>query len=220
MNGILGKKLGMTNIFNEGGGFIPVTLIEAGPCSVLDAKTKDKAGYAAVVLGYGDIKPSKVNNSQKKQFDKLKISPRRVVRELRHDEAMPEVKPGDTVNVSIFKAGDFVDVTGTNIGKGFQGGMKRWNWRGGESGHGSMFHRRVGSVGASSYPSRVHKGKTMPGHMGSRRNTIQNLKVVSVEEEKNLLAVMGSVPGHAGGYLVIRHAKKKPRKTEKKEAKK
>lgn len=209
MNGILGKKIGMTNIFSESGRFIPVTLIEAGPCSVLNTKTKDFAGYQAVALGYGEIKPSKVNNPQKKQFAKWKISPKKVIRELRHDEALPEVKSGDIINVSIFKTGDFVDITGTNIGKGFQGGMKRWHWRGGESGHGSMFHRRVGSVGASSYPSRVHKGKTMPGHMGSRRNTIQNLKVVSVEEEKNLLVVMGSVPGHEGGLLIIKHAKKK-----------
>lgn len=123
---------------------------------------------------------------------------------------------GEKAKVGMFKTGNYVDVTGTSIGKGFQGGMKRWNWRGGESGHGSMFHRAVGSIGASSFPSRVHKGKTMPGHMGNRKTTTQNLKIIVVEEEKNILAVKGAVPGHKNGSVLVRHAKKRPPKEEQK----
>ena len=214
MTGILGKKIGMTNIFDEEGRAVPVTLIEAGPCYVLETKSKDVSGYSAVLLGYGDKKASKVNMPQKKWFDKLKISPKRTLKEIRL-QADASCKTGDKVTVNIFKVGDYVDITGKSIGKGFQGGMKRWNWRGGESGHGSMFHRRVGSIGASSFPSRVHKGKTMPGHMGAAMNTVQNLKVVKIVEEDNLLVVKGAVPGHKDSVLMVRQAKKKPALREK-----
>jgi len=211
MTGILGRKIGMTNIFDELGRVVPVTLIEAGPCSVLGTKTKELSGYSAVVLGYEEMKPTKVKKPEKGYFAKLKVHPKKTVKEIR-TMVNSEHKIGDEVRVDVFKNGDYVDVTGTTIGKGFQGGMKRWNWRVGESGHGSMFHRRVGSIGASSFPSRVHKGKTMPGHMGRAKQTIQNLEIIAVEKEKNLLIVRGSVPGHAGSILVVKHARKRPPK--------
>ncbi|MGB2705881.1 MAG: 50S ribosomal protein L3 [Candidatus Omnitrophota bacterium] len=202
MTGILGKKIGMTNIFDQEGRFVPVTLIEAGPCLVLDTKTKEKCGYSAVVLGYGQKKPARVKKPQKKW-------PVRVIKEIRMDRPA-SVKVGDKIGVNVFKGGDYVDITGKTIGKGFQGGMKRWGWHGGGKSHGSMFHRAPGSIGASSFPSRVHKGKTMPGHMGAVKRTAQNSRIVSVDEQKNILTVKGSVPGHKGSFLVIRHAKKKP----------
>jgi len=206
MTGILGRKIGMTNVFDREGRFIPVTLIEAGPCLVLDTKTKEKCGYSAVILGYGQKKATRVKKAQKKW-------PVRVIKEIRTD--LPAVvKAGDKVGVSMFKSGDYIDVTGTTIGKGFQGGMKRWGWHGGEKGHGSMFHRAPGSIGASSYPSRVHKGKTLPGHMGAAKRTVQNLRIISVDEEKNMLSVKGSVSGHNGSFLVIKSAKKMPPKTD------
>ncbi len=202
MNGILGKKIGMTNIFDQEGRFVPVTLIEAGPCLVLDTKTKERCGYSAVILGYGQKKPARVKKPQKKW-------PVRVIKEIRM-EPPAAVKAGDRIGVNLFKSGDYVDVTGTTIGKGFQGGMKRWGWRGGRKSHGSMFHRAPGSIGASSYPSRVHKGKHLPGHMGAVKRTTQNLKIMSVDEEKNILSVKGSVAGHRGSFLVIKSAKKRP----------
>ena len=218
MNGILGKKIGMTNIFDEEGRLIPVTLIEAGPCVVLEVKTKESAGYSAVLLGFGEKKEKKVKEPQKGLFKKLKISPKNVIKELRIEGASPH-KCGDKVDLSVFRSGNYVDITGTTIGKGFQGGMKRWGWSGGEAGHGSMFHRRVGSVGASSYPSRVHKGKTMPGHMGSEKCTMQSLQIVSVDVERSTLAVKGSVPGHRDSLLIVKQAKKRPPKAEAKPAK-
>ena len=189
MAGILGKKIGMTNIFDENGVFVPVTLIEAGPCSVTAVRTKGKQGYSAVQLTYG-----------KKFVKEIKLA------------ADGAYKLGDKLEADVFKNGEFVDVTGTTIGKGFQGGVKRWHWRGGEAGHGSMHHRAPGSIGASSYPSRVFKGQHLPGHMGAVKRTLQNLEVVSIEKEKNLLIVRGAVPGHKGSLLIIKHAKKKPSK--------
>ena len=212
MNGILGKKLGMTNLFNAKGNFVPVTIIEAGPCHVVGIRTKQKEGYSAVLLGFEEIKDKHVANPQKKWFQKISVSPKRYVKEIRINED-PQHKIGDKVAVSaIFKKGDYVDVRGTTIGKGFQGGMKRWNWAGGEEGHGSMFHRAPGSIGASSFPSRVFKGQHLPGHMGAVKQTIQNLEVVDIDEEKNLLLVKGSVTGHDGTFLVIKQAKKKKSK--------
>jgi len=216
MSGLLAKKIGMTNIFDEEGRSIPVTVVQAGPSLVLGRRTSDKDGYSAVILGHGEMKPSKVKRPQKKWFEKLKLPPTRIIRELRVD-SFSTCKVGDKLGANMFKSGDYVDVSGVTIGKGFQGGMKRWNWHGGERGHGSMFHRAPGSIGASSYPSRVFKGQHLPGHMGAAKRTVQNLQVVIVDEEKNLLAVKGSVPGHKGTILVVRHAKKKPPEPEKKE---
>ena len=207
MASILGKKIGMTNIFDNEGRFVPVTVIEAGPSVVLGTRTKDKEGYTAMVLGYEDKKESKVKKPEAGWFKKIGISPKKTVKEVRLF-TNPECKTGEVISVNLFKAGDFIDVTGTSIGKGFQGGMKRWHWSGGEKGHGSMFHRAPGSIGASSYPSQVHKGKTLPGHMGNVKKTIQNLEIMEVDEAKNLIAVKGGVPGHKGNILFIRHAKK------------
>jgi len=205
MVGILGRKIGMSQIFQEDGKRISVTLIETVPSEVLSIRTKEKNGYSAVQLGICDRKkPCK--NKPKKKF----------IREIRLSDD-PSYKLGDMVNVDVFAEGDYVDVVGTTKGKGFQGGVKRWGWAGGPSGHGSMHHRRVGSIGASSFPSRVHKGKTMPGHMGKVRRTVQNLKVIKVDKESSLLAVEGPVPGHNESFLVIKEAIKIPKKVEKKD---
>lgn len=219
MAGMIGKKLGMTSIFDQEGRAVPVTLIDAGPCVVLGTKTKEKSGYSATLVGYGDIKESKVKLPQKKWFSKLKISPKKIIKEMR-TVSDPTVKTGDKIEVNMFKAGDYVDVTGTSIGKGFQGGVKRWGWSGGGASHGSMFHRAPGSIGASSYPSRVFKGQHLPGHMGAKTRTMQSLEVVVIDPEKNLLAIRGSVPGHRGSALIIRHAKKRPPKDSNKLAEK
>lgn len=184
MTGILGKKLGMTQVFTEGGELVGVTAIEAGPCPILAIKEK------SIQLGFGKKTSSKF------------------IREVFKDPAK-EYKAGEEVRVALFKAGDFVDVTGISIGKGFQGGMKRWNWHGGPMTHGSMSHRRVGSMGSTTTPGRVWKGHHLPGHMGARRTTIQNLRIVKVDTENNLLLVRGAVPGNKNSYLIIRKAKKK-----------
>lgn len=204
MIGVLGKKIGMTHIFDEDGKYVSVTLIEAEPSLVLGIRTGKKNGYSALQLGIGSRKKTH-KNKPKKIF----------IREIRLKEN-PTSKIGDLIGADAFGVGDYVDVTGTSKGKGFQGGVKRWGWRGGDKGHGSMHHRRVGSIGASSFPSRVHKGKTMPGHMGSEKKTVQNLKVVMVDKGNNLLIVKGAVPGHNNGYLIIKEAKKKPKKVEEK----
>ncbi len=207
MIGLLGKKIGMTHIFDDDGKCIPVTLIEAEPSLVLGIRSAKKNGYTALQIGIGE-KKKKRKNKPKKIF----------IKEIRLKED-PAFKIGDLIGADAFGVGDYVDVTGTSKGKGFQGGVKRWGWAGGDQGHGSMHHRRVGSIGASSFPSRVHKGKTMPGHMGSERKTVQNLKVIMVDRGNNLLIVKGAVPGHNKGYLIIREARKKPKKVEEKKAK-
>ena len=217
MNGIIGKKLGMTGIFDESGRYVPVTLIEAGPCVVVGTKTQKKEGYSAVILGYGKVKDKGLNNAQKKWFEKLKVEPKRTVKEMRMN-TLPECKVGDTVGASIFKVGDYVDVSGTTKGKGFQGGVKRWKWAGGEASHGSMFHRAPGSIGASSYPSRVFKGQHLPGHMGADTRTSESIEVVLVDQEKNIIAVKGSVPGFNGALLTVRTAKKRKPKVATEEA--
>ena len=219
MLGILGKKVGMTNIFDKEGRFVPVTLVEAGPCVVLEKKTVEKGGYYALLLGYSEKKPKRTTLPMRKWFEKLGVTPKRMVREIRAAEEAP-YGIGDTIDVGIFKEGDWVDVTGVTKGKGFQGGMKRWNWSGGERSHGSMFHRAPGSIGASSYPSRVFKGQHLPGHMGAKRTTVQNLKIAKVEKDKNTLMIKGAVPGHNGCFLVIRDAKKHPNTREAKQEKK
>jgi len=199
---LLGKKVGMTRIFSEEGKVIPVTVLEAGPCVVLGTNDKN------VKVGFEDIKESKKNKPQVQEFKKLNVPCKRYVRELRiADKA--NFKTGDEIKVDIFKEGDFVDVSGMSIGKGFQGGMKRWHWMGTPMTHGSMSHRRVGSIGASSDPSRVFKGKTMAGHMGHDKVTVQNLKVMKVDLANNLLVVKGSVPGHNKAILEIRKSIKK-----------
>lgn len=199
---ILGKKLGMTRVFDEAGKVTPVTVLEAGPCVVMGLAEKN------VKVGFEDVKESKLKKPQAGVFKKLNLAPKRYVRDLRiADKA--QFKVGDEIKVDIFKEGDFVDVTGVSIGKGFQGGMKRWHWMGTPMTHGSMSHRRIGSVGASSDPSRIFKGKTMAGHMGHDQVTVQNLKVMKVDLANNILVVKGAVPGHNKSLLEIRKAIKK-----------
>ena len=205
VTGILGKKIGMTQVFGEDGKVTPVTAIEAGPCLVMGLTDKN------IKVAFEDIKESKVKKPQLGEFKKLNLAAKRYVRELRVlDKA--NYKVGDEIKVDVFKEGDFVDVTGVSIGKGFQGGMKRWHWMGTPMTHGSMSHRRVGSIGASSDPSRVVKGKTMAGHMGHDKVTVQNLKVIKVDLANNILVVRGAVPGYKSSLLEIRKSFKKKAK--------
>lgn len=205
--GILGRKVGMTQVFRNDGWIIPVTVIEAGPCYILQVKTKEKNGYDAVQLGFADKKEKSTNKPDLGKFKKINIPPKRFIRELR---ITPEQKfeVGQELKVDMFAAGDAVDVTGTSIGKGFQGGMKRWHWKGGPKTHGSTSHRRVGSIGSSTTPGRVLKGHHLPGRMGGDTVTVQNLEVVKVDPENNLLVVEGAVPGPKKSFLIIKKAKK------------
>ena len=202
MIGLLGKKLGMTQVFSEDGKLLGVTAIEAGPCPVLAIKAKN------IQLGFDVAREKSCKKPELGYFKKLKLAPLKMIREILKDPAR-EYKLGEELKVDLFKIGDFVDVIGVSLGKGFQGGMKRWHWQGGPSGHGSTSHRRVGSIGSSTTPGRVFRGHHMPGHMGAIQVTSQNLRVVRVDVESNLILVKGSVPGHKNTYLIIRKAKKK-----------
>ncbi len=206
VEGIIGKKIGMTQTFDEQGNVIPVTVIQAGPCAVIQKKSVDRDGYAAVQLGFVESSPRKrPNQPTLGHFKASEIPPTWILREFRFDGSA-EVKPGDQFTVDIFQVGDRLNITGTSKGKGFAGVVKRWGFHGGRKTHGSMFHRAPGSIGASAYPSRVTKGKRMPGHMGSERRTVRNLTVVETDQEQNLLLVKGAVPGAEGGYLIIKKA--------------
>jgi large subunit ribosomal protein L3 len=204
VQGIIGKKVGMTQVYAEDGRALPVTVIEAGPCVVVQRKSTERDGYAAVQLGLVESRKAKrVTKPMQGHFEKAGLPPCRVLRELPvADDA--EVAVGDKVSVELFAPGDSVNVVGTSKGRGFQGVMKRHNFGGGKASHGSMFHRAPGSIGQSAYPSRVLKGMKAAGHMGSDRVTVRNLQVVRVDTENNLLIVRGSVPGAGGSYLVIR----------------
>ncbi len=202
MIGLIGKKIGMTQVFTADGSQVGVTAIEAGPCAVLMVMDKN------VQLGFELVKEKKMKKPQLGFFKKLNITPRKIIKDL-SKEVNVEYKIGDELRVDLFAEGDFVDVSGTSIGKGFQGGMKRWHWQGGPRTHGSTSHRRVGSIGSSTTPGRVFKGHHMPGHMGAEKVTVQNLKVIKVDLENNILLVEGAVPGHKNGYIVITKAKKK-----------
>lgn len=206
--GILGKKLGMTQVFGEDSSCTPVTAIEAGPCIVVQKKSKEKEGYVAIQLGFGQIREKLVKKSKAGQFRKAGLPLKRFLREFRGDE-VGSFEIGQEIKADIFKEGDYVDVSGISKGKGFTGVVKRWNFKGGKATHGSMFHRAPGSIGASSDPSRVFKGSRLPGRMGGKRQTVQNLKVVKNDSEKNLLLIEGAVPGANGGLLIIRKAIKK-----------
>jgi large subunit ribosomal protein L3 len=204
MQGIIGRKVGMTQVYAEDGRAIPVTVIQAGPCVVVQRKTKQKDGYEAVQLGLvEDRKVKKVTKPMAGHFKKADLPPCRVLREVRV-EGKDEVKVGDKISVEQFAPGDTIVVTGTSKGKGFQGVVKRHHFRGGAATHGSMFHRAPGSIGASAFPSRVLKGMRAAGHMGADRVTQRNLQVVRVDAGNNILVVKGAVPGGSGGYLVIR----------------
>jgi large subunit ribosomal protein L3 len=209
VNGILGIKLGMTQIFADDGAVVPCTVLQAGPCVVVQTRTKQKDGYDAVQLGLVEfIKPQRVTKSMTGHFKKADVAPMRFLREVRLEESTEETKVGERVLVDGFQPGEYVDVTGVGKGKGFQGGVKRWHYRGGDATHGSMFHRAPGGIGASSFPSRVWLGQHFPGHMGNQRVTSKNLRVVKVDAEENLLLVRGAVPGPNGSYILIRKARK------------
>ena len=203
MKAIIGKKVGMTQIFDENGVVIPVTVIEAGPCTVAQVKTLENDGYEAVQLGFGEVKENKLNKPEKGHFAKANVTAKRHLREFRLD-SIEGIKVGDEVKADVFAAGEKVDVQGTSKGKGFQGVIKRHGQHRGPMGHGSMYHRRPGSMGSTSTPGRVFKGKKLPGHMGVQTVTIQNLDVVRVDMDKNVLLVKGSVPGPKGAILKIK----------------
>lgn len=201
MIGILGRKLGMTQIFEGNGRAIPVTVVEAGPCCVVQVKTMNRDGYEAVRLGFSEErKVKKVNKPMSGMFKKAGVKPCRVIREFK----MANLKVGEYVRVDMFAKGDVVKVSGISKGKGFQGVMKRLNYHGGPASHGSTSYREVGSIGASSFPSRVWKNKGMPGHMGSERVTVKNLKIVDIRPEQNLLLIEGAIPGGTDSYIEIK----------------
>jgi large subunit ribosomal protein L3 len=201
VTGILGKKLGMTQVFDENGKIYPVTVVEAGPCCVVQVKTSEKDGYEAVKIGYSEIKKEKkVNKPSMGIFKKAGLKPYRILKEF----PMSDLKTGDMLTVEKFQKGDVISVTGISKGKGFQGVIKRHNYAGGPGGHGSMFNRAPGSIGQSSFPSRVFKNKGMPGHMGSEKVTVKNLKIVDVKIDQNLILILGAVPGAKGTFLEIK----------------
>ncbi len=206
VTGIIGRKVGMTQLFTQDGTVQPATVLKAGPCVVAQVKTVEADGYEAVQLGFVDAKPTKENKPTAGHFKKAGVPPTRVRREVHVKPGGDPVKAGDQISVSIFADGERVDVIGTSRGKGFQGVVKRHHFRGGRASHGSMFHRAPGSIGASSYPSRVVKGMRMAGHMGSDRVTVRNLKVLRVDPENNLLLLEGAVPGGPNAFVVIRKA--------------
>jgi large subunit ribosomal protein L3 len=206
VTGLIGKKVGMTQVFGADGAVSPATVLQAGPCVVAQVKTVDNDGYEAVQLGLVEAKPTKENKPTQGHFKKANVPATRVRREVTVSAGGDPLKAGDQVNVSIFADGERVDVIGTSRGKGFQGVVKRHHFAGGRATHGSMFHRAPGSIGASSYPSRVVKGMRMAGHMGSAQVTVRNLKVIRVDKENNLLVVEGAVPGGPNSVVLIRKA--------------
>lgn len=210
VEGLIGRKIGMTQTFDDEGNAVPVTVIKAGPCTVIQKKTKEKDGYSVIQLSLmeerGNKKPPKPLVGH---YSKSGIPPGRILQEFKFKE-QGEVKEGDQFFVDIFQVGEKVDVIGTSKGKGFAGVMKRWGFHGGKASHGSMFHRAPGSIGASAFPSRVVKGKKLPGQLGNQRVTIKNLIVVEADKDNNLLVVKGAIPGAKGGYLLIKKADFRP----------
>lgn len=201
---ILGKKIGMTQVFNEDGLLIPVTVIEAGPMTVIQKKNPETDGYSSVKVGFGDVHERRINKPQKGVFSNLKISPKKHTREFRVDD-LEQYEVGQEIKVAdMFQNGDCVDVTGTSKGKGYAGVIKRYGFSRGRETHGSRHHRRVGALAGCSDPGRVFKGRKLPGHMGFERVTVQNLDIVRVDSERNLLLVKGAVPGAKGGLLIIK----------------
>ena len=207
MKTIIGKKIGMTQIFDETGKVIPVTVIEAGPCVVAQVKTVETDGYNAIQLGFGDVKESKLNKPERGHFAKANLTAKKHLREFRVED-FEDLTVGSEIKADAFEAGDKIDVQGTTKGKGFQGVIKRHGQSRGPMGHGSMYHRRPGSMGPTSTPGRVFKGKKLPGHMGRVTVTIQNLDVVKVDMDKNVILIKGSVPGAKGAILKLRKSVK------------
>src|ERR1041385_5820501 len=209
VEGIIGIKLGMTQVFAEDGNLVGCTVLQAGPCVVVQRRTKEKDGYDAAQLGLVEfVKPQRVNKALTGHFKKADVAPMKVLKEVRIRESQDETKVGDRVLVENFKAGELVDVSGVSKGKGFAGGVKRWHYAGGDATHGSMFRRAPGGIGGSSFSSRVWKNQHFPGHMGNARVTAEKLKMIKVDTDENLLLVRGSVPGPAGQYIFIKKARK------------
>jgi large subunit ribosomal protein L3 len=201
--GIIGKKIGMTQIFDESGKVIPVTVVEAGPCVVVQKKTVENDGYEAVQLGFGEAKVSRVNKPMKGHFDKADVACKKQLKEFRLEDCA-SVNVGDVLKADTFAVGDMVDVSGTSKGKGFQGTVKRHNFSRLKETHGTgPVHRHAGSMGACSSPSRIFKGKALPGHMGAEKVTVQNLEIVKIDVENNLIAVKGAIPGPKNGIVTI-----------------
>lgn len=219
VEGLIGRKVGMTQTFNDAGNVIPVTVIKAGPCTVIQKKTEEKDGYSVLQLSLveekGEKKPSKPLIGH---YTKSGIPPAKILREFRF-RTQAEVKEGDQFFVDIFQVGERVRVVGTSKGKGFAGVIKRWGFHGGKASHGSMFHRSPGSIGASAYPSRVVKGKKLPGQMGDQRITVKNLTVIEADRDNNLLVLKGTVPGARGGYVLIKKEDFHPEEPEPERAK-
>lgn len=210
MKGLIGKKIGMTQVFDEKGVFVPVTVLQAGPCVVLDIKTKDKHGYSAIQLGFGERKVKNVSKAIKGHCRNAKCEnqPPAKICEFRMDEDT-DLEIGSLTNADIFQVDEFVDIIGKTKGRGFQGVVKRYNFKGGRYSHGGGWKRKGGSIGQCEFPGRVAKGKKMPGQMGNIRRTIQSLRIVKVIADDNLLFIKGAVPGPNGGFVLIRNAKKK-----------
>jgi len=207
VNGLIGKKVGMTQIFGADGSLIPVTVVEAGPCRVVFKKTVEKDGYNAVQISFKDAKEKHLTKPVLGHFKKNGVSPARYLAEFTAGDAA-SLTAGQELTVEIFKEGELIDVSGVTKGKGFQGVMKRHKFAGGPATHGSMFHRAPGSIGSSAYPSRVRKNKRMPGHMGDKKRTVQNLEIVGVRKEDNLLLIRGAIPGSPGSLVIVRKAVK------------
>lgn len=204
-NGLLGKKLGMTQVYDDQGKLTPVTVVEAGPCRVVEIRTPDRHGYEAVQLSFQEVPARKLT---KAELGHLKVANLSASRHLREFQKSGEVQVGQVFKADLFKKGEWVDVEGISKGKGYQGVVKRHHYRGGPETHGSMFHRAPGSIGSSSHPSRVWKNKTLPGQMGNERVTVQRLKVMEARPDENLLFVSGAIPGATGGMVVVRKSKK------------
>ena len=208
MKGLIGKKLGMTSVYDEAGAAVPVTVIEAGPCVVVQRKDNEKDGYAAVQLGFEDQKEQRMNKPDLGHFKKAGVDAKRVLKEFRIDEST-EVAVGDVVNAGAFEEVSHVDIVATGKGRGCQGVVKRYGFGGGRASHGGDWTRKPGSIGMCEFPGRVFKGKKMPGQMGDKRVTTQNLKIIQIRPEENLILVKGSVPGAIGGIVVIKEALKR-----------
>ncbi len=204
IRGLIGRKIGMTQIFDKEGNVMPVTVVQAGPCPVLELKDSP----FKIKLGFDEVKESRTIKARLGFFKKINVAPVRIIREFESSDNK-DYKVGQVLKADIFKAGDFINVTGTSIGKGFQGGMKRWGWAGGGATHGSMHHRRIGAVSSGTDPSRVFKGHHMPGHMGAERVTTGGLRVMGVDVDKNIILVKGSVPGHKNSVIYINRSNKK-----------
>ncbi|MCF7847374.1 MAG: 50S ribosomal protein L3 [Kiritimatiellales bacterium] len=207
MKGLIGKKLGMTQVYDEAGTMVPVTVIEAGPCVVVQQKTADNDGYEAVQLGFEDQKEQRLTKPSQGHFKKAGVAAKRILREVPLDG--DGINIGDVLTAALFEDVAHVDVIATGKGRGYQGAVKRHGFSGGRASHGSHMHRRVGSIGMCEHPARVFKGKKMPGHMGNKRVTTQNLKIVQIRAEENLILLKGSVPGANGGIVILKEALKK-----------